>query len=418
MLNLKNVNKVVLNSRKQKINVLTNINIEIKQGDFVCVQGANGAGKSSLLSIVSASDMNFDGEYFVDGIELSRYTSKQILELKSSRFGVVPEQMVLIDKRTIEQNLELPLRFAKLQKSDRRSQIVNALNSVGLSENILDLKPTDLSIGQCQRVMIARAIVTNPQVIIADNPTSQMDEESAELILNLFVALNKSGVTIVVATRDENFLRRAKRVFTISRGMLVENMKVTRGKNIGEVIDIDAKKKKESRTSIKKQVIVLEKKETKNEQEPVSVVESAVEEDKVAEKETKPVTKTVAKSKKVADEVKVVKQESKEVEKTAENKSRADKNKDSAKKKKKTSPTVSRMPRRKNDSDDNQLTIESIMGNMDSKSAIQDEKPKAKKTQKAKSEHTNKSVKEVKTEEEVDAEALVKPVKSSRRKSK
>ena len=148
------------------------------------------------------------------------------------------------------------------------------------------------------------------------------------------------------------------------------------------------------------------------------MVEPAVEEDKVAEKETKPVTKTMAKSKKVADEVKVVKQESKEVEKTAENKPRADKNKDSAKKKKKTSPTVSRMPRRKNDSDDNQLTIESIMGNMDSKSAIQDEKLKAKKTQKAKSEHTNKSVKEVKNEEEVDAEALVKPVKSSRRKSK
>ena len=136
MLNLKNVNKVTLNSKKQKVNTLSNIFIEIKQGDFVCIQGVNGSGKSALLSIIGADDLSFSGEYFIDGIELSKYTSKQLQALKCSRFGVVPEVVDLLEKRTIEQNIELALRVSRMPKPDRKNAIVKAVNSVGLSESM------------------------------------------------------------------------------------------------------------------------------------------------------------------------------------------------------------------------------------------------------------------------------------------
>lgn len=388
MLNLKNVNKVTINSERRKVNSLTNVFVEIKQGDFVCIQGANGSGKSSLLSILSINDADFSGEYFIDGIELSKYTVKQLQELKCSRFGVVPEKCDLLEKRTIAQNLELQLRIANMPKANRKSAIVKAVNSVGLSEKILSLKPTDLSMGQCQRVMIARAIVANPQIIIADNPTVLMDDESTELVLNLFTALNKGGVTIVVVSRDERFLKRAKRVFTMSRGMLVENMKVTRGKNVGEVIDIDAKKKKVAKTSIKKQVIVPEKnageivKEEKLEN--VNGTQSGNGKVKGENVVEQPVIK---------DEVSLPKKEKSEVNTV-----------------KKTSRTTT--SKKKSESDDKQVTFEELVG--------VDVAKKSEKTAQEVKQKKSRTASKTKPEAEVetDTELLIKPVKSSRRKTK
>ena len=399
MLNLKNVNKLTVNSKKVKVNTLTNIFLEIKQGDFVCIQGVNGSGKSALLSIIGADDLSFSGEYFIDGIELSKYTSKQLQALKCSRFGVVPEVVDLLEKRTIEQNIELALRVSRMPKPDRKNAIVKAVNSVGLSERILSLKPTDLSVGQCQRVMIARAIASNPQVIIADNPTALMDEESSELILNLFTALNKGGVTIIAVTRDENFLKRAKRVFTMSRGMLVENMKITRGKNVGEVIDIDAKKKKTQKTSIKKQVIVPEKKvETKKEE---SVDEAKLNNlEKANEEQVVPVDETSKKEE--GKEANLPKKETKT--KVAE-------------RKKSTKKTITASPpKKKKDNDNNQLTIEELVGAVKKDDGGDVKSPKKTATAKKAKEETKKDVKEAKIEE--DSELLIKPVKSSKRKTK
>ena len=428
MLNLKNVNKISINSNKQKVNTLTNVFVEIRQGDFICIQGVNGSGKSSLLSIIGAEDMSFEGEYFIDGIEISKYTSRQLQELRCSRFGIIPEGIDLLEKRTIEQNMELPLRIAKLSKNARKSAIIKALNSVGLSEKILQLKPTDLSIGQCQRVMAARAIVSNPQVIIADNPTALMDDESSELILNLFTALNKGGVTIVVVTRDENFLRRAKRVFTMSRGMLVENLKITRGKNVGEVIDIDAKKKKASKTSIKKQVIasgkrVKEEQSVSEEDKKEDVQVSAVVEDEKA-----PALKEDGKEE--------VKTETKKPEESTEQK--AVKN-----------ATRLKTAKKKNESDDNQVTFDEIVGlavpkeEQKKQADTKVKEPKSgKETKTAKPAGRSKETSTAKTastakeskpksapakkksdvkpevrEENEDSELLIKPVKSNRRKS-
>ncbi len=373
MLNLKNVCKISLNSKKQKVNLLTNIFVEIRQGDFVCVQGANGAGKSSLLSIISTEDMNFAGEYFIDGIELSKYTGKQLQELKATKFGIISEKFDLIQRRTIEQNLEIPLHLMKLSRASKAELITNALNAVGLSHKILSLKPTDLSAGQCQRVMVARAIVANPQIIVADNPTALMDEESAELILNLFAELNKSGRTIIVATRDERFLKKAKRVFTISRGMLVENMKVTRGKNVGEVIDIDAKKKKTKTTSIKKQVSVLEKK-------------APVQKEEVVEAKVEDLTKEQVSPAEIVKEEKRTETLKQEKPKTT---------------------------RKKNMTDENQLTIDLVEKTPKSTKSESEEKKTVKEEKPAKKTTSKKSTK---TDVDEDSELLIKPVKSSRRK--
>ena len=449
MLNLKNVNKLTVNSKKAKVNTLTNIFLEIKQGDFVCIQGANGAGKSALLSIISGDDMSFDGEYFIDGIELSKYTSKQLQVLRSSRFGVVPELCDLIKKRTIEQNLELALRIANMPKEERKNAIVKAVNSVGLSEKILSLKPSDLSVGQCQRVMVARAIVSNPQVIIADNPTSLMDEEASDLVLNLFSVLNRGGVTVVVVSRDERFLKKAKRVFTMSRGMLVENLKVTRGKNVGEVIDIDAKKKT-AKTSIKKQVIVPEKKVKEIESNESVKVENELKaevnkteeilttqkvETESSKEDVKPKAKST-KSKKI-EEAKEPVTESAEASKNAMSKQKSENKEPEKTNVSNVKSSNVKSPRKKKGNDDNQVTFDELVAKTKEAKAEVKESKKVEKEKVAKPTSVKKTTTEKKTtqtkkespkeskeskkKEEVkeeDSELLIKPVKSSKRKTK
>ena len=264
MLSLKNVCKTVLNSKKQMVKVLTNVSLEIRQGDFVCIQGTNGAGKSAILNIIGGRDMDFEGEYYIDGIELSRYTPKQLSALRLEKFGYVSENLDLFDKLTVEDNVGIALKWAKIKKQDRCEMIERALNSVGLSGAIAKLKPIDLSSGQLQRVMIARAIVLEPQVILIDNPTARLDDESGLMVLNLLNRLNKDGVTVVVVSNDERYLFKAKRVFTVSRGMVVENLKITRGKNMGEVIDINEKVVEKKPTSVRKTVITPKKQNNAN----------------------------------------------------------------------------------------------------------------------------------------------------------
>ncbi len=264
MLSLKNVCKTVLNSKKQTVKVLTNVSLEIRQGDFVCIQGANGSGKSAILNIVGGRDMDFEGEYYIDGIELSRYTPKQLSALRLEKFGFVSENLDLFDKLTVEDNVGIALRWAKIKKQERGAMIERALNSVGLSGAIAKLKPVDLSAGQLQRVMIARAIVLEPKVVLIDNPTARLDEESGLMILNLLNRLNKDGVTVVVVSNDERYLFKAKRVFTVSRGMVVENLKVTRGKNMGEVIGIDEKIAERKSSGVRKTIITPQKQNSQN----------------------------------------------------------------------------------------------------------------------------------------------------------
>ncbi len=255
MLSLKNVCKTVTNSKKQVVKVLSNVSLEVRQGDFVCIQGANGSGKSTILNIIGARDMAFEGEYYIDGIELSRFTPKQLSALRLEKFGYVPEMIDLFDKLTVADNVGMALKWAKIKRKNREKMVENALNSVGISPAIAKLKPQELSAGQLQKVMIARAIVLEPKVLLIDNPTLRLDDESGQMILNLLNRLNKDGVTIVVISNDERYLFKAKRVFTVSRGMVVENLKVTRGKNMGEVIGIDEKIQEKRTGSVRKTIV-------------------------------------------------------------------------------------------------------------------------------------------------------------------
>lgn len=259
MLSLKNVCKTVTNSKKQMVKVLSNVNLEVRQGDFVCIQGVNGSGKSAILNIIGARDMSFEGEYYIDGIELSRFTAKQLSALRLEKFGFVPEMIDLFDKLTVAENVGIALKWAKIKRQNREKMVENALSSVGLAPAIAKLKPQELSAGQMQRVMIARAIVLEPKVLLIDNPTLRLDDESGQMILNLLNRLNKDGVTVVVVSNDERYLFKAKRVFTVSRGMVVENLKVTRGKNMGEVIGIDEKVQEKRSSGVRKTVVAQAK---------------------------------------------------------------------------------------------------------------------------------------------------------------
>lgn len=259
MLSLKNACKTVTNSKKQMVKVLSNVNLEVRQGDFVCIQGANGSGKSAILNIIGARDMSFEGEYYIDGIELSRFTPKQLSALRLEKFGYVPEMIDLFDKLTVADNVGMALKWAKIKRKNREKMVETALSSVGLTPAIAKLKPQELSAGQLQKVMIARAIVLEPKVLLIDNPTLRLDDEAGLMILNLLNRLNKDGVTIVVISNDERYLFKAKRVFTVSRGMVVENLKVTRGKNMGEVIGIDEKVQEKRSSGVRKTVVAQAK---------------------------------------------------------------------------------------------------------------------------------------------------------------
>lgn len=303
MLSLKNVCKTTTNSKKQLVKVLSNVNLEIRQGDFVCIQGANGAGKSAIVNIIGARDLDFEGEYYIDGIELSRYTAKQLSSLRLEKFGFVPENLDLFEKLSIEDNVGLVCKYAKVKRADKQAMIEKALNSVGLSSAILSLKPNDLSSGQQQRVMIARSLVLEPKVLIIDNPTARLDEDSANLVLNLLNRLNKDGVTIIAVSNDERYLFKAKRVFTVSRGMIVENMKVTRGKNMGEVIGIDQKVQEKKPSGVRKTVIQPSK--------PASgisigeVLAQKEDEEKVKEEQNKKVKPQKESQKNLAEQLKI-----------------------------------------------------------------------------------------------------------------
>ncbi len=297
MLSLKNVCKTITNSQKQSVKVLSNINLEIRQGDFVCIQGPNGSGKTALLSVLCTADLKFNGEYYIDGIELSKYTAKQLATIRQSKFGVITQNFELLQKASVGENISLPLKYAKVSRANRAEMVKRALNYVGLSEAVASLKPADLSCGQQQRVALARALVLNPQVLIADVPTSFQDEEGCVALLNLFTRLNREGVTIIMVSNDERFLQKAKRVFTINKGMLVENIKVTRGKNIGEVIDINAKTPLKAKTAVKKTVVGVAKQSRTSLQDVIT--QEVEEEAKEIEVKEKPEEKK--KAKKVKD---------------------------------------------------------------------------------------------------------------------
>uniref|UniRef100_A0A7C5Z315 ABC transporter ATP-binding protein n=1 Tax=Caldicellulosiruptor owensensis TaxID=55205 RepID=A0A7C5Z315_9FIRM len=204
---------------------LNGVNLKIEKNEFVAILGPSGSGKSTLMNIIGCLDTPTSGTYILDGNEVSKLSDNQLAEIRNRKIGFVFQQFNLIAQLTALENVELPLIYQGISASKRHRLAREALERVGLSDR-LNHRPRQLSGGQQQRVAIARALVTNPPIILADEPTGNLDSKSGAEIMQIFKELHAQGNTIVLITHDNNIAAQAKRIVRISDGQIIEDRQV------------------------------------------------------------------------------------------------------------------------------------------------------------------------------------------------
>ena len=204
-----------------KVRALDHATLHIKPHEFVSIIGPSGSGKSTLMNIIGCLDVADAGEYLLDGLPIEAYSESELAKIRNQKIGFVFQSFNLIPKLTAEENVELPLIYQKVKKSERQKRVKEALERVGLSHRAKHL-PTELSGGQQQRVAIARAIVTNPKLILADEPTGALDSKTSQEIIDIFHELHRQGNTIVLITHDSDVARQAERSIHIFDGQISE----------------------------------------------------------------------------------------------------------------------------------------------------------------------------------------------------
>jgi len=220
MIELKNVSKIY-NVGGEEVRALNNSSLTVKQGEFVSLIGPSGSGKSTMMNIIGCLDIADEGEYILDDQSICQYTEKQLAYIRNHKIGFIFQSFNLLSKLTAEANIELPLIYQRVGNSERKMRVKEALERVGLSERSKH-KPTELSGGQQQRVAIARALVTDPSILLADEPTGNLDSQTGAEILQLFKELHDSGNTIVLITHDSNTAKQADRQIEILDGRTKE----------------------------------------------------------------------------------------------------------------------------------------------------------------------------------------------------
>lgn len=208
LIKTENLNKIY-NSGKLKVHALRGIDIEIEKNEYIAIIGPSGSGKSTLLHILGCLDTPSEGRYILDGMEVSGLTSNKLAEIRNQKIGFVFQTFNLLPNMSILENVELPLIYAGMSKKERRKRAEKVLDEVGLSKR-LKHRPSELSGGERQRTAIARALVNNPSIILADEPTGNLDSVSGGSVLNVFNQLHDQGHTIIVVTHDQNVAKIAK----------------------------------------------------------------------------------------------------------------------------------------------------------------------------------------------------------------
>lgn len=220
MIHLKNITKIYDKPGQEKVVALDGINLEISKGEFIAIIGSSGSGKSTLMNILGLLDIPSQGNYFLENQSIEALSGNQLAEIRNQKIGFVFQSFHLLPRTTALENVELPLVYSTLKET--RELAFESLKKVGLVERALH-KPNELSGGQQQRVAIARALVTNPDIILADEPTGNLDSQSGTGIMDLFVQLHEQGKTIVLITHDEKIAMMAKRVILIKDGRIVQD---------------------------------------------------------------------------------------------------------------------------------------------------------------------------------------------------
>ena len=220
MIDIQNISKMYLVG-DEEVRALDHATMHIYEGEFVSIIGPSGSGKSTLMNIIGCLDVADAGTYLLDGIPIEDYTENELAYIRNRKIGFVFQSFNLIAKLTAEENVELPLIYQGVKRAERRERVKAALARVKLEKRATHL-PTELSGGQQQRVAIARAIVTRPSLILADEPTGNLDSKTSDEIMEIFHELHEQGNTIVLITHDDDVARQASRSIHILDGKVSE----------------------------------------------------------------------------------------------------------------------------------------------------------------------------------------------------
>lgn len=211
-------------SGDQEVPVLKGLSFSIAPGEFVAITGPSGSGKSTLMHILGALDSPTAGSYKLDGHDVSTLSEDELAEVRMNKIGFVFQSFNLLPRATVLRNVMLPLIYAKVPKLERNKRVSDALQAAGLAEDRWDHRSNELSGGQMQRVAIARALVNNPQLLMADEPTGNLDSKTGDVVLNTFQTLNKrDGRTIVLITHERYVAEHANRIIELRDGLIVSD---------------------------------------------------------------------------------------------------------------------------------------------------------------------------------------------------
>ncbi len=207
---------------KVSFRALNGVNLNISKGDYVGLVGPSGSGKSTLMNLIGCLDVPTSGKYFLEGDDVATFNNNRLADLRNTKIGFVFQAFNLLPYATAFENIEIPLIFSKTKGAARKKRINELLELVGLSDKSNN-KPTEMSGGEMQRVAIARALANEPDLILADEPTGNLDSKSGEAIVNIFDMLSKDGKTIMIITHDVNIAKHTNRIIYIKDGQIETN---------------------------------------------------------------------------------------------------------------------------------------------------------------------------------------------------
>jgi putative ABC transport system ATP-binding protein len=210
------------------VHALRTVSLEIARGEYVAIMGPSGSGKSTLMNLLGCLDTPTEGSYELNGVQVSRMNDNHLAEIRNREIGFVFQTFNLLARATALRNVELPLIYAGVAAQERRQVALDALRHVGLADRVHH-RPNELSGGQRQRVAIARALVNSPSILLADEPTGNLDSKTGHEIMGLFEELWSKGNTIILVTHEEDIARHARRVIRLHDGLIATDEKIANG---------------------------------------------------------------------------------------------------------------------------------------------------------------------------------------------
>ena len=219
MIIVKGINKIYTNG-SITVQALKDVNLEVKKGEFVGITGPSGSGKSTFMNIIGCLDRASTGLYVLDNEKIEELSDNEIAEIRNRKIGFVFQSFNLLPRTSALKNVELPMMYAGVGRRERKQRALEALQRVGLEDRV-DHKPNELSGGQKQRVAVARALVNNPSIILADEPTGNLDSKSTQEVIDLFKKLNEEGVTILIVTHEQEIANETKRIVSFRGGEII-----------------------------------------------------------------------------------------------------------------------------------------------------------------------------------------------------